>query len=399
MDIIIHNRILADTRTAFHLKSDKNLRKSVLLFKLMNNHRLVNLFSKLLPFAMKTGLPVKQVLKATIFAQFCGGENLKESGKVVEKLSAANVKTILDYSVEGGETEEGFDNTLNELLKILLYASQTLSVPYTSVKLSGLCKPALLEKYGRKLAFTTEEETQWKLFNERLNLLFTEAKNKNIPVYIDAEESWLQTAIDQLAEKYMLHFNHEQAVVLTTLQMYRHDRMDYLNYLLHFAIKAKIKLGIKLVRGAYIEKENRRAEEAGIKSPIHACKEATDKDFNRAIEVCLDHINLIFLCAGTHNEESTLFLVEEMNKRKLPPDHPHIYFSQLYGMSDHISMNLAAQGYNVTKYLPYGPVESVIPYLIRRAEENSGISGQMSRELHLLLQEKTRREKQRLLKA
>jgi proline dehydrogenase len=308
------------------------------------------------------------------------------------------VKTILDYSIEGEENNDAFDKTLAELQKIIHYANKNPAIPYTCIKLTGLVSTHLLEKQSAGETLTTSETQDWKLFIKRMDILFNEAKSNNVPVYVDAEESWIQIIIDKLAEEYMLKYNKEKAIVLTTLQMYRHDRLAYLNYLIDFAKKNKITLGIKLVRGAYIEKENLRAQQMNYPTPIQPDKAATDNDFNKAVSICLQNIDIIMLCAGTHNEESSIFLLEEMKKYNLPNNHPNIYFSQLFGMSDHISMNLAGEGYNVTKYLPYGPVKSVVPYLIRRANENTSIAGQMSRELDLVSQEKIRRDKLKLLR-
>lgn len=386
-----------DTEKAFSLKSDGELQSTFWLFRLINSPALVKLLGKLVKLAIRLNLPVKGLIKSTIFKQFCAGETLKESRAVVNKLYEANVKSILDYSVEAENTNEAFDETLNELLKVIEAASGNPAIPYTSVKLTGLVSAGILEKVGSGSFLTSPETMDWGLFTGRMNRLFTQAFVRNVPIYIDAEESWIQTAIDDLAEKLMDKFNKEHFIVLTTLQMYRHDRLNYLRHLINYAKENKLKLGIKLVRGAYIEKENLRSEKLNYPTPIQMSKERTDEDFNKALVMCLDNIDVIMLCAGTHNEESTLFLLEEMKKRNLPNNHPHIYFSQLYGMSDHISMNLAAQSYNVTKYLPYGPIKSVIPYLLRRADENTGISGQMSREFQLVTQERNRREKQKRL--
>lgn len=389
--------MLYNTEKAFSLKSYSDLKRTRWLFKIINSPFLVKVMSGLVKFAFQIGLPIKGAVKATIFKQFCGGETLKESSDVVNNLYKANVKTILDYSIEGEETNIAFDKTLTELQKIIRFANNNPAIPYTSVKLTGLVSSDLLIKTHSNDLLSISEAADWKLFLKRLDILFTDAKVNNVPIYIDAEESWIQTVIDKLAEEYMLKFNKEKAIVLTTLQMYRHDRLAYLNFLIDYAKQNNIFLGIKLVRGAYIEKENLRAQQMGYPTPIQPDKAKTDDDFDKALVLCLQNIDRIILCAGTHNEESTIFLLEEMKKLGLKNDHPHIYFSQLFGMSDHISMNLAAEGYNVTKYLPYGPVKSVIPYLMRRANENTSIAGQMSRELDLITQEKVRRDKLKLL--
>lgn len=390
--------ILYNTEKAFTLKSNSELLQTKLMYRIMNYAWLSKLLTKLVNFSFKIGLPIKPLIKNTIFKQFCGGETINESKIVVDKLYSINVKSILDYSVEGASTEENFNNTLNETLRIIQAAYNNPSIPYTCIKLTGFVDTKLLEKVSSNKELSSLEQQEWRNLKNRLTTLFDAAKKYNVPVFIDAEESWIQPAIDKIAEEFMVSYNLNKHVVLTTLQMYRNDRLPYLNQLIKFARFHQIKLGIKLVRGAYLEKENERAKIMNYPSPINATKAITDSEFDAAIKLCLDNIDIIMLCAGTHNEISTLLLLEEMKKRNLANNHANIFFSQLYGMSDNISMNLGAHKYNVTKYVPYGPVKSVIPYLIRRAQENSGIAGQMSRELKMILQEESRRDKLKLLK-
>ncbi len=395
-----------DTEKAFSAKDDKALKKSSWLFKFMGKPLLVKIFSKLTLFSFKIGLPIKGMVKSTIFSQFCGGESLDESQEAIKKLKHSRVGSILDYSVEGKETEEDFEKTKNEILKIIGLAKGNPAIPYTCLKLTGIMTHSILEKInaprgvlGTRQTLSLEEQKQYDASIRRLNEIFQQASDNKIPVYIDAEESWIQEAIDGIAEAMMKKYNRESAVVLTTLQMYRWDRMDYLNRLIENARKEKYFIGIKLVRGAYLERENERAKTMGYKSPMQTSKENTDIDFDKAVTVCLENVDLITLCAGTHNEASTMFLIGKMTELKIDKDNPHVYFSQLYGMSDHITFNLADAGYNVTKYLPYGPIKSVIPYLIRRAQENTGIAGQMGRELKLIMEEKNRRQHNLLLKS
>lgn len=389
--------ILYNTEKAFILKSYKELSKTRFLYRVMNNAWLSGILTRLLDFSLRIGLPVKSLVKKTIFKQFCGGETITESKAIVNDLYKIKVKSILDYSVEAGKTNENFDQSVNEILKIIHIAHNNPSIPYTCIKLTGFVRGDLLEKISSKAELSKTEEVDWELFRNRMITLFDAGKKYNVPIFIDAEESWIQPAIDSIAEEFMLKYNRDAHVVLTTLQMYRHDRIDYLNKLISLSRQQKIKLGIKLVRGAYLEKENERARKFNYPSPINPTKEDTDLVFDEAVKICLDNVDLIMLCAGTHNEASTLLLLDEMKKRNLPNNHPNIFFSQLYGMSDNITMNLGAADYNVTKYVPYGPVEAVIPYLVRRAQENSGISGQMSRELKMILQETERRKKLKLL--
>lgn len=404
-----------NTEKAFIAKGNQELKRSLWLFKLMGKPSLVKLFSKLIVFAIKIGLPVRLPIKATIFKQFCGGESIEESKDVVNKLSKSNIGSILDYSVEGKENEEDFCNTKDEILKIIRLAKDNPAIPYTSLKLTGIARFEILEKLnstavlpegksflvgeGNTGKLNKKEEVEFQKMRGRLTEIGYYASQSNVPIYFDAEESWIQDAIDNLAEEMMELNNKKTAIVLTTLQMYRWDRINYLKKLIQKARDKKFFIGIKLVRGAYMEKENLRAEQMGYKSPIQINKENTDRDFDRAVDICLENIDVVTLCAGTHNEASSMHLVNKMKELNIPNNHPHVYFSQLFGMSDHITYNLADAGFNVTKYLPYGPVKSVIPYLIRRAEENTGIAGQMGRELKLIVEEKNRRQSTKLLPA
>ncbi len=388
-----------NTEKAFNAKGNQELKRSLWLFKLMGNPTLVKAFSKLIVFAIKIGIPVRLPVKATIFKQFCGGESLEESKDVVKKLSRSHIGSILDYSVEGKESEEDFNRTKDEILKIIKLAKDDRAIPYTSVKLTGIAPFDLLEKINFKKPLSKDEEKEYQSLKVRLAEICNNASLSNVPIYFDAEESYIQEAIDSLAEEMMEIHNTKTAIVLTTLQMYRWDRIDYLNKLIQKAKDKKFFIGIKLVRGAYMERENLRASQMGYKSPIQTSKENTDSDFDKAVDICLENVDLITLCAGTHNEASSMHLISKMKELNIPNDHPHVYFSQLFGMSDHITYNLADAGYNVTKYLPYGPVNSVMPYLIRRAEENTGIAGQMGRELRLIILEKNRRHDSKLLTA
>lgn len=391
--------IFSNTENAFRTKDDKELTQSVWLFKLMGNPALVKLFSKLTLFTIRMGLPVSSAVKATIYKQFCAGESIEESQRVVKKLGKAHVGSILDYSVEGKEREEDFERTKNEVVKIIHLAKGNPAIPYTSLKLTGIARFGLLEKLSNNKNLFIKSDAEYKAMMNRLHFICRTAFENNVPIYFDAEESWIQDSIDSLAEEMMKLYNKKTAIVLTTLQMYRWDRIDYLHKLIFEARKENFFIGIKLVRGAYMEKENKRAEQMGYKSPIQTTKGNTDKDFDKAVDICLENIDRVTLCAGTHNEASTLHLINRMKEFKISNSDTRVYFSQLYGMSDHITFNLADEGYNVTKYLPYGPVKSTLPYLIRRAEENTAIAGQMSRELKLILEEKHRRKTAKLLSA
>lgn len=388
-----------NTQNAFSLKDDQALRHSLRLFRFMHNPALVKIGAKLTVLALKLHLPVRGIIRNTVFSQFCAGETLEESKPVIEKLGKRHIGSILDYSVEGkGETED-FERTKNEIIRIIGVAGKNSDIPYTCLKMTGIAPFLLLQKMTLKKKLNRNELIQYDETVLRLNAICREAELMNVPIYIDAEESWIQGAIDQLTEEMMLKHNTQRAIVNTTLQMYRHDRLNYLHGLIEQGRTGKFFVGVKLVRGAYLEKENARAKEKKYISPIQPDKATTDHDFDAAVDYCLQNIDIVTLCAGTHNEASTLHLVEQMKKLGLPNNHPHVFSSQLYGMSDHISFNLADAGYNVTKYLPYGPLNSVLPYLVRRAEENTAIAGQMGRELKLLSEEKKRRLECRMLPA
>jgi proline dehydrogenase len=363
----------------------------------MQNPFLVKVFSKLTLLAIKLHLPISAAVKATIYKQFCSGETLDESQKVVKHLGKSGVGSILDYSVEGKESIEDFEHTKEEVIKIIHVAKGNPAIPYTSLKVTGIAKHTLLEKLNSKQQLNSDEQKENKELLNRMDEICKESFTCKVPIYFDAEETWIQNAIDSLAEMMMRKYNREDAIILTTLQMYRWDRIDYLKKLIWEAREEKFFIGIKLVRGAYMEKENKRALEQGYKSPIQKDKISTDIDFDKAVDICLENIDIIKLCAGTHNEASTTHLLEQMKKLNIRNNHPNVYFSQLYGMSDNITFNLADLGYNVTKYLPYGPVKSTLPYLMRRAEENTAIAGQLSRELKMILEEKERRKFAKML--
>lgn len=381
----------SNTERAFQAKSDAVLRRTYRLFRMIDSPFLTKIGPPLLTFAFKIGLPIKGLVRKTLFDMFCGGESLTESAIASDYLDSFGVKTILDYSVEGEKTTKGYDLTKQELLDAFHHGSKHSAVVFAACKITGLADTELLEKIQRGETLSETEQVWWERVRQRLDEVCTAAAESKTPIFIDAEESWFQNTIDQLAEVMMEKYNSEEPIVYTTTQMYRHDRLAYLQGLI---IRAKEKgyiPGIKVVRGAYLEKENDRAAEMGYPTPIQPNKAATDADYDAALAICLDHIDSLAVCAGTHNEKSALQLTELMAAREIAPNHPHVWFAQLLGMSDHISFNLAPAGYNVAKYLPYGPVKAVMPYLMRRAEENTSVAGQASREVELLQKEVKRR--------
>lgn len=382
----------SNTELAFQAKSDAALLRTYRLFRLIDSPFLTRVGPPLLTAALKMGLPIKGMVRKTLFALFCGGESLAETATTSDYLDSYGVKTILDYSVEGEKSKEGYDLTKAEIIAALRQGTGHPAVAFAACKMSGLADTELLEKIQRRESLSAvESDWQTRIYN-RLNEICTTAVEAQTPIFIDAEESWFQQTIDELAEEMMVQHNRDFPAVYTTVQLYRHDRLAYLKDLIARSKAKGFFLGVKLVRGAYLEKENERAREMGYPTPMQPSKAATDHDYDAAMALCLDHVDHVALCAGTHNETSGYHLAEMMAARGLPANHPHVWFAQLLGMSDHISFNLSHAGYNVAKYLPYGPVKAVMPYLMRRAEENTSVAGQAGRELELLQREVKRRK-------
>lgn len=382
-----------DTETAFKSKTNKELKSAYFLFRFMKNRGLVKTASKLLTMAIKLKFPVSWVIEATVYKQFVGGKTINECKPVIDKLGKFNVKTILDYSVEGNTTPEGMDKTLEETLRTIEYASENEFVPFAVFKPTAFAAPHLFEHASQGKPLDDLSQSLYNDFITRVDILCKRAFELSVPILIDAEESWYQHLVDETVELMMQRYNREKTIVFNTLQMYRHDRVQFLRQSIERAKEGKYFLGVKFVRGAYMEKERERALKIGYPSPICNSKEETDKSYNTALMISLENIDMTEIFSGSHNEESNKLLADEIITRGIKPDDKRIWFSQLYGMSDHISFNLANKGYNVTKYVPYGPVKSVMPYLLRRAEENTSISGQTTRELNLLIKEKQRRFK------
>jgi proline dehydrogenase len=381
-----------NTEVAFSGKSNNDLNRSYWLFKMVSNSTFVNIGKSLTTFAIKTYLPIKGLIKATIFKQFCGGETIEECDKTIKELGKFNIGTILDYSVEGKETEKDFDACKTETIETIEKAKNDKHIPFCVFKVTGLARFELLEKVSAKESLNNDEQKEYGRVQLRVSAICKAAHDAGVPIFIDAEESWIQEAIDNLANQMMVLYNTEKAIVYNTYQLYRKDRLSYLRVSFEKAKENNYFLGAKLVRGAYMEKERARAAERNYPSPIQDSKENTDRDYDAAVEFCVENIDRIAICAGTHNENSSMKLAELMQKKNMPAGHKHIYFSQLLGMSDHISFNLANEGYNVAKYVPYGPVREVLPYLIRRAQENTSVKGQTGRELSLIIKEKERRK-------
>ncbi|MEO5572335.1 MAG: proline dehydrogenase family protein [Bacteroidia bacterium] len=382
-----------DLEKAFAAKSDAELRNDYWLFKIIGNPWLTKAAPALTDFALKFHLPIKGIVRATLFKHFCGGEDIDECNETIKKLYSFHVGSILDYSAEGEEKEDSFEETTKEIIATIHRAKGVAAIPFCVFKPTGIARFALLEKVSSSATLTVEESEEYKKATARFKNICETAAQNNVRLFIDAEESWIQNAIDDLASQMMRLFNLQKAIVYNTIQLYRTDRLNFLKQSFEHAEKNNYQLGIKLVRGAYMEKERARAEKSGYPSPIQPDKKSCDRDFDEALRFCIQHIQRIAICAGTHNENSSMLLFKLMKEHTIPANDPNIYFSQLLGMSDHISYNLAAAGYNVAKYVPYGPVASVLPYLIRRAQENTSIAGQMGRELKLIVEERKRRKK------
>lgn len=385
------NTLFNNTEVAFALKSDTELERAYFLFKLIDSQPLVKIGTAVTNFALKAHLPVEGLIRSTVFDHFCGGVNETDCLRVVDKMYTKGVSSVLDYSVEGKEEEAQFDAALNMTLKTIEFAKEREAIPFAVFKPTGFGRLALYEKVGEKAYLTENEQKEWNRVIERFDIACKTAFEKDVLLLIDAEESWMQDAADAIVTDMMRKYNKQKAIVFNTLQMYRWDRLDYLKKLHEQAKAEGFYIGMKLVRGAYMEKENERAAERGQKSPICESKEATDINYDAAVSYMVDHLDIMAVFAGTHNEESSYKLMQLMQEKGIAKNDKRIFFGQLLGMSDNISFNLAAEGYNVAKYLPFGPVRDVMPYLIRRAEENTSVAGQTSRELTLIKREKERR--------
>ena len=381
-----------NTEVAFSSKSNEELKKAYWLFKLLAFKWLVFFGKYATQLALTLRIPIAWAVKPTVFGQFCGGENIEECTETMQNMQAFDLGAILDYSVEGAEDEDSFQATADEIIHTIEKAVDTPNITFGVFKVSGLARTDLLMRANYGFDKLSESD---QVLLEKLRVLVDSicktAFDNNIRVLVDAEESWIQNTIDKLTEEMMMKYNHETAIVYNTVQLYRHDKLQFLKLAHQHALDHNYFLGVKLVRGAYMEKERKRASSLGYHCPIQPNKEATDRDFNAGVLYCTEFIDHIHLCCGTHNEDSNTILVNDMQIRDIKPIDPRIHFAQLYGMSDHISFNLVKQAYNVSKYLPYGPINSVIPYLIRRAQENTSVKGQTGRELSLINTELERR--------
>jgi proline dehydrogenase len=385
-------KLFDNTEIAFALKTDSQLERAYFLFKMIQNQPMVRIGSAVTNFALKAHLPVEGLIRFAVFNHFCGGITEEDCMPVIDNMyTNGNVHSVLDYSVEGQDKEMSFDGALEKILKIINFCEEKKSIPFAVFKPTGFGRFGLYQKISEGKKLSEEEKEEWSRVLERFHKVCKTAVKKDVPLLIDAEESWMQKAADDLIEELMETYNKEKAIVFNTLQMYRHDRLNYLKELHSKAHQKGFYIGLKVVRGAYMEKERERAKEKGYPSPICENKEATDINYNKAIEYMMEHLKMA-LFVGTHNEDSSYLVMDLAKKYGIKENHSRLWFGQLFGMSDHISYNLANQGYNVAKYLPFGPVRDVMPYLLRRAEENTSVAGQTSRELNLLKTERKRRK-------
>ncbi len=387
-----------NTAIAFKGKDDAALRRSYWLFKLIGNPSMVRIGGTLTNFALGIGFPIGWLIKNNIFAQFCGGETVEECKAASARLAEYGIGTILDYSVEGKEKESDFDATADEIIRTIDAAKGNPHIPFCVFKVTGIARIELLEKKnevvrGTLTQLAEKDQAEWNRVVQRVLLICQAAYDADQRIFIDAEDSWIQDAIDALCHDMMEKFNHQAPIVYNSVQLYRHDRLEFLKNAHAWAKKKGLHYAVKLVRGAYMEKEGKRAAEMGYQNPIQPSKEATDNDFNAGVKYCLDNLQNMALCCGSHNEESSMLLAQWMEERGVVKNDNRVAFAQLFGMSDHISYNLADAGYNVVKYLPYGPIKEVMPYLLRRAQENTSVKGQTSRELGLILKERERRRR------
>jgi proline dehydrogenase len=381
-----------NTEIAFKSKSNKSLKRAYLLFKIIGSPSMVKVGKVATNAALNLRLPIQGLIKKTIFAQFCGGETIADCKNTIDLLGQYGVGTILDYSVEGKTSEEDFDATVNEIVSTIETAGKSKNIPFAVFKVTGISRFSILEKANDNIDNLTEtEKSEYETIVTRINKICKTAFENEIPVFIDAEETWIQDTIDRITHQMMQKYNKERTIVFNTVQLYRHDRLSFLINAIDEARNNGYHYGVKLVRGAYMEKERARSKTKGYPSPIQPDKLSSDKDFDQALDLVIKNIDVVSICAGSHNEKSSLLLTELIKKNNIEKSDKRIYFAQLLGMSYHISYNLSHAGYNVAKYVPYGPVKEVMPYLLRRADENTSVAGQTSRELSLIMKEKKRR--------
>ncbi len=386
------DHLFNNTEVAFSLKSDSELERAYFLFRLIKSEPLVKIGTAVTKFALKSSLPVEGLIRASVFDHFCGGVSEKDCLPIIDKMFSKGVYSVLDYSVEGKEEEEQFDRVMEKSLSLIQFIKEKEALPFAVFKPTGFGRLKIYQKVSENAVLSEDEKLEWQRVLDRYDRVAKACFDEGVSLLVDAEESWMQDAADDILESLMEQYNKEEVIIFSTLQLYRHDRMDYLKKLHQRAREKGFKIGMKLVRGAYMEKERERAQIKKYQDPICATKAMTDDNFNAVLDYMFENLDDMAIFCGTHNEESSYLFMDRINKSDFSKSDPRLWFGQLYGMSDHISFNLAAQGFNVAKYLPFGPVKDVMPYLIRRAEENTSVAGQTNRELDLISREKKRRK-------
>lgn len=386
------DHLFNNTEVAFSLKSDSELERAYFLFRLIKSEPLVKIGTAVTKFALKSSLPVEGLIRASVFDHFCGGVSEKDCLPIIDKMYSKGVNSVLDYSVEGKEEEDQFDRVMEKSLSLIQFIKEKEALPFAVFKPTGFGRLKIYQKVSENAVLSEDEKLEWQRVLDRYDRVAKACFDEGVSLLVDAEESWMQDAADDILESLMARYNKEKVIIFSTLQLYRHDRMDYLKKLHQRAREKGFKIGMKLVRGAYMEKERERAQIKKYQDPICATKAMTDDNFNAVLDYMFENLDDMAIFCGTHNEESSYLFMDRINKSDFSKSDPRLWFGQLYGMSDHISFNLAAQGFNVAKYLPFGPVKDVMPYLIRRAEENTSVAGQTNRELDLISREKKRRK-------
>lgn len=386
------DHLFNNTEVAFSLKSDSELERAYFLFRLIKSEPLVKIGTAVTKFALKSSLPVEGLIRASVFDHFCGGVSEKDCLPIIDKMFSKGVNSVLDYSVEGKEEEDQFDRVMEKSLSLIQFIKEKEALPFAVFKPTGFGRLKIYQKVSENAVLSEDEKLEWQRVLDRYDRVAKACFDEGVSLLVDAEESWMQDAADDILESLMARYNKEKVIIFSTLQLYRHDRMDYLKKLHQRAREKGFKIGMKLVRGAYMEKERERAQIKKYQDPICATKAMTDDNFNAVLDYMFENLDDMAIFCGTHNEESSYLFMDRINKSDFSKSDPRLWFGQLYGMSDHISFNLAAQGFNVAKYLPFGPVKDVMPYLIRRAEENTSVAGQTNRELDLISREKKRRK-------
>lgn len=374
--------------SAFSHYSISQLRRTKVLFKILQNP-LVSWFSGFVPhIPILLRLPfVKSLIKHYIFSHFCGGEDWKEVHQSALKLQKQNILSSLDYSVECKQTEQDYETTKKVLLNVLEEAKNLSHIPFCVLKITGLGRFALLEKIHNGQTLSDNEKAEWQRVQSRFDSICEKAVDCNTKLLVDAEESWIQKPIDNIVKRAMKRHNQNEPMIYNTYQLYLKAKYEQLKTDWEKAKEKGYILGSKLVRGAYMEKETKRAVKMHLPNPIQPSKAKCDQDFNDSLKFCLKHIDDFGIYIGTHNIESTQKARQLMQEYGIAKSDERVFFSQLLGMREILSYELAQQDYLVSKYTPFGKIAEVIPYLLRRIQENSSVKDQLNDEIKVITRE------------